>query len=121
MVLKVGRGMEFLVIVGLAVVALVVLPSLLADEKTKLFRRIWSTERTGPNSVTTDAQHEAVAKLLVMYGANKSGDPGSLRESIAALMADALTFDIRHPRNGGVEITKVLARHIRIRFPNLGD
>jgi hypothetical protein len=40
---------------------------------------------------------------------------------MGCLVADAVTFDIKHPRNAGIEVSSVLARHIRIRFPNLGD
>ncbi|MBX3594454.1 hypothetical protein [Sphingomonas sp.] len=112
--------MEVAIVIGLVVAAVFVLPNLLADDKTKLFRRVWSSERARPTDAIVDAQHVAVKKLLAMYGVRDGDDPHALRKSVASLMADALIFDRKHPRNGGVEVTAVLARHIRIRFPNIG-
>jgi len=40
---------------------------------------------------------------------------------MAALMAGALAFDMKRPRKGGVAVAAVLARRVRIRFPNTGD
>jgi hypothetical protein len=113
--------LEILILIGLAVLAFLFLPGLLADEKTKLFRRVWSSERARGSPAIIDAQLEALKRLQALYGIKRGDSPEALRKSIANLMADAMTFDLKHPKNGGIEVTAVLARHIRVHFPNLED
>ena len=113
--------METLFLIGLAVVAFLFLPGLLADKKTKLFRRVWSAERARGTPTVIDAQLEAFNRLMALYGIKKGDSAEMLRKSIANLMADAMTFDLKHPNNGGIEVTAVLARHLRVRFPDLED
>ncbi len=113
--------MEILVLLGLAVAAFLFLPNLLADEKTKLFRRVWSTELGRSTEYKSDQQWDAVTRLFHVYQIEKNSKDDELLRNIASLMADALTFDMKNPRNLGVEVTKVLARTVRIRFPNLGN
>lgn len=113
--------METLFLIGLAVAAFLFLPGLLADKKTKLFRRLWSSERTRGTPAIIDAQLEALKRLMALYEIKKGDSPEMLRKSIANLVADAMTFDIKHPKNGGVEVTAVIARHLRAHFPSLDD
>ena len=113
--------MEILLLIGLAVAALLFLPGLFSDEKTKLFRRIWSSERARGSPAIIDAQLEALKRLRTLYGIKKGDTPEALRKSIASLLADAMTFDLKNPNNGGIEVTAVLARYLRLHFPNLED
>lgn len=110
-----------LILIGLGVGAFLILPGLLVDEKTKLFRRVWSSERARGTPAVIDAQLAALNRLQTLYGIKNGDSPEMLRKSIASLMADAMTFDLKHPVNGGVEVTAVLIRHLRLRFPNLND
>lgn len=114
------RALEFLALIGLAIAALLFLPSLLADEKTKLFRRVWSTQLGKSSDYNSKQEFEAVSRLLKLYQIDEGDEKDELQRKIASLMADALTFDMKHPRNFGVKVVEILAFHIRIRFPNLG-
>ncbi|MEZ5709916.1 MAG: hypothetical protein R3E02_11075 [Blastomonas sp.] len=113
--------MEVLILIALGIAAFLILPGLLADEKTKLFRRVWSSERARGTPAIIDAQLVALDRLQTLYGIKKGDSPEVLRKSIANLMADAMTFDLKHPVNGGVEVTAVLLRNLSLRFPNLND
>lgn len=111
----------FLIIAVIVVGALFLLPHL-ADEKTKLFRRIWSTERAGlRDEHTRNAREQALAVLVARYGIKAKDDKEALRHSVAQLLGDALAFDMKNPRNFGTEVTPILAREIRSRFPNVAD
>lgn len=116
-----GRTLEVAILIVLGIGAFLILPGLLADEKTKLFRRVWSSERARGTPAVIDAQLAALNRLQTLYGIKNGDSPEMLRKSIANLMADAMTFDLKHPVNGGVEVTAVLVRHLRLRFPNLND
>ena len=112
-----------LIIVGIGLVFLFVIPSL-ANEQTKLFRRVWSTERakrTDPNPVYKTKQGEAIDSLLQKYGVGVSGDRDALLGAIASLLADAVKFDMTYQRNLGIEVVPVLAREIRERFPEIAE
>ncbi|SER40293.1 hypothetical protein [Sphingobium sp. YR768] len=108
--------MEVIILIVVVAVGLFYLPQLLSDKKTKLFRRVWSTERSKPSQYVIDAQHEAVNELFAMYSIGETGTPEALRTPVATLMADAITFDLKNPVSGGVKVADVLSRHIRIQF-----
>ena len=85
----------FLIVVGLALAFLFVLPNL-ANEQTKLFRRVWSTERakrTDPNPAFKIKQVEAIDSLVRKYGVQASSDRDAFFSAVASLMADALKYD----------------------------
>lgn len=111
--------MEIWIIFGLAIVGIFVVPRISGDEKTKLFRRVWSSQLGRSTDYKSDKEFEAIKRLLSLYGIENDTEGDELRGKIASLMADAATFDINHPRNFGVEVAQVLAIRIRMRFPNL--
>ena len=110
-----------LMIIALAIGAVVLL-NLMSDKKTKLFRRVWSSEalRHQSSHIAT-SQNEAITELIQRYGIVAMDDKGLLRSSTAQLLADAATFDMKNPRNMGVQIAPVIARELRKRFPNIAD
>ncbi|MEG8219635.1 hypothetical protein OSJ57_03225 [Sphingomonas sp. HH69] len=119
----------FIVIAAIIVFVVFILPSL-ASDKTKLFRRVWSSERamggstvlSGTHGHLNSAQDVAVKALMERYGISTTASQQELMKPVASLMADAMQFDTRNPRNFGVEVTPVLAREIRNRCPNIsGD
>ncbi|MFC4256878.1 hypothetical protein GRI97_14860 [Altererythrobacter xixiisoli] len=127
---KWGHKMEILILIA-AIFGFIVfiLPSL-ASEKTKLFRRVWSTERAmggstiiaGTNNHLWVAQDVAVKTLMTKYGISTGATQKQLMQPVASLMADAMQFDMRNSRNFGIEVAPVLAREIRNRCPNIsGD
>jgi hypothetical protein len=108
---------------GLVLVFLFVLPNL-ASGQTKLFRRVWSTERakrTDPNPAFRAKQDKAIDSLLQRYDVRTTRDRDAFLSAVASLMADALKFDMTYQRNLGIEVVPVLAREIRARFPELVD
>lgn len=108
---------------GLLLVFLFVLPNL-ASGQTKLFRRVWSTERakrTDPSPAFKTEQDRAINSLLQRYGVGATDDRDAFLLAVANLMADALKFDMTYQRNLGIEVVPVLAREIRARFPELAD
>lgn len=105
-----------------AIFCLGVLLQFFSDEKTKLFRRIWSTERAGGSqSYMREKQQEAFTTLCGRYELRQGDNPDNLRKSSAALLADAMTFDMKNPNNMGVTVTPVLVREIKVRFPQIAD
>ena len=118
--------MEFLVIAAIVVVGFYMLPSF-SDEKTKLFRRVWSAERSMSGSVVLQgtygelwkAQDVAITALIARYGISTNASEEDLLGPVRSLMADAIRFDIRYPVNAGIEVTMVLARELRKRCPNM--
>ena len=118
--------MEFLIIAAIVVGGFYMLPSF-ADEKTKLLRRVWSSERSMAGSVVLQgtygelwkAQDVAINALMVRYGISANASQEDLLEPIRSLMADAIKFDVRYPVNAGIEVTMVLLRELRKRCPNM--
>lgn len=108
---------------GLVLVFLFVLPSFASGE-TKLFRRVWSTERakrTDPNPAFKIEQARAIDSLLQQYGIRATDNRDAFLRAVASLMADALKFDMTYQRNLGIEVVPVLAREIRARFPDIAE
>ena len=118
----VGVKVTTLLIVAAAAIAfLFVLPSL-ASRQTKLFRRVWSTERARRTDPRYGAhQDEAICALIDRYGINAKADREALLSSVATLMADALKFDLTYQRNFGIEVVPVLAREMKTRFPQIAS
>lgn len=118
----------FIAISSIIVFVFFVIPAL-SSNKTKLFRRVWSSEYAmGGNTLLNgtyghlaEAQDVAVRALMKHYNIIPSLSVHDLTQPIASLMADALQFDMRNSRNFGVEVTPVLAREIRKRCPNLAS
>ena len=112
--------MTTLLIVGAVVIAfLFILPSL-GSRQTKLFRRVWSTERAGATDPRySEQQDRAIQALIDRYGIQRMGDRDAMLGSVASLLADALKFDLTYRRNLGIEVTPVVAREIKKRFPQL--
>ncbi len=106
-----------LVIVG-GVVGLGLLLSTMSNKETKLFRRVWSTEKMG-GSYAAEKQAEAINQLIVRYGIKHIQDGQGMQKSIVDLMAAAAIFDLRNPNNFGVEVAPVIARGLRSRFPSI--
>jgi hypothetical protein len=107
-----------LVIVG-GVVGLGLILGALSSKETRLFRRVWSTERMG-GSYVAEKQAEAIDQLIARYGIKNVEDDQQMRKSIVGLMAAAATFDLKNPNNLGVEVAPVIARALRSRFPSIG-
>lgn len=119
----------FIIIAAIIVFVVFILP-FLASDKTKLFRRVWSSERamgggavfSGTHGHLNSSQDIAVKALMERYGISTTASQQELMKPVASLMADAMQFDTRNPRNFGVEVAPVLAREIRNRCPNIsGD
>lgn len=107
-----------LVIVG-GVVGLGLLLGTLSSKETKLFRRVWSTERMG-GSYAAEKQAEAIDQLIARYGITHIEDGQQMRKSIVDLTAAAANFDLKNPNSLGVEVASVIARALRSRFPSIG-
>lgn len=129
--IRLGRDgvTAFIVIAAIIVFVVFILPYL-ANDKTKIFRRVWSSERamggsaafSGTHGHLNSAQDVAVKALMERYGISTTASRQELMKPVASLMADAMQFDTRNPRNLGVEVTPVLAREIRNRCPSIsGD
>lgn len=114
--------MSTILVIVLGVVGIGVLINLLSDEKTKLFRRVWSSERLmHTNSHMATKQAEAISTLITKYNIVATDDKEELRKSVVGLLADAAIFDKKNPNNFGVEVAPVIARALRMRFPNIAD
>lgn len=107
-----------LVIVG-GIVGLGLLLGALSGKETKLFRRVWSTERMG-GSYAAEKQAEAINQLLARYGISYIEDGQLMQKSVVDLMAAAATFDLKNPNNLGVEVAPVIVRALRSKFPSIG-
>lgn len=117
-----GDKMSALLVGVAVVIGFIVLLPHLASKQTKLFRRVWSSERAGANNPHYNAeQGKAIDALVDRYGIDGTADGNVLRRSIAPLMADALKFDMTYQRNLGVEVVSVLARELRARFPKIAE
>lgn len=106
---------------GLALVAFIVLP-MLADEKTQLFRRVWSSERAGTSDPRiAAAQDEAITQLVRKYGLTSIHDQKKLRDATLNLLSDAMIFDRKYSVNFGVIVAPVVANRIRAKFPKIEE
>jgi len=103
--------MELLLGSVVLAVAVFALPNLLSGRKTKLFRRIWSSEKTG-GAYGSQKQSEAVDELLTLYKVDFREGDEALKAKIGDLLADATRFDLKHPRNMGIQVMPVLARRL---------
>ncbi|MEP7350854.1 MAG: hypothetical protein ABI668_13025 [Sphingorhabdus sp.] len=111
----------FLIMIGL-VIGVFILINVLSDQKTKLFRRIWSSEALKhQSSHMATSQAEAMDSLIKIYGIVPLDDKAQLRSSITQFLADAALFDSKNQRNMGVQVAPVVARELRKRFPNIAD
>lgn len=112
-------GNAWIAIGGVAVV-LILIRLIYGDDKTRLFRRVWSSERLLHSSPQmAAAQREAISALIKMYGIVHQYDRAAMLHSTTPLFVDSLAFDIVNHRNGGVTVTPVLRRALKARFPNL--
>lgn len=113
--------MEILIGLVVLIIVVAVLITALSPRDTKLFRRIWSAEKTG----AIDAQHEAINELLARFDVSipKSSDGADidkLGDSIGRLMAKATEFDLKHQNNLGVVVSSILARNLEGRLHAAG-
>lgn len=112
--------MTTLILIAAAVIGLGLLLGLASSPQTKLFRRVWSTERMG-GTFAAEKQSEALDQLINRYGIKAHPDAQHMRQATVGLLADAAAFDLKNPNNLGVEIAPVVARGLRLRFPNIAD
>lgn len=109
--------MEFLIGIVVLIIVVAVLITALSPRDTKLFRRIWSAEKTG----AFDAQYTAIDELLARFDVSipKSSDGADIEklgDNIGRLMAKAAEFDLRHPNNLGVLVSRVLAQSLETKL-----
>ena len=107
--------MEILIGLVAAVLAVFVLVPLMGSKRTKLFRRVWSSERVG-GGYGYEKQHEAIRELLTEFGVDFHADDEILRANIGDLLAAATEFDVRNPNNLGVQVMPVLANRLSANF-----
>jgi hypothetical protein len=108
-----------LVIVG-GIVGVGILLNVISDKGTKLFRRVWSTERMG-GSYADEEQNEAINQLIARYQIKQVEDREEMRRSVMGLLAAAANFDLKNPNNFGVEVAPLIARALQLRFPTIAD
>jgi len=114
--------MEIVIVIIFTVVVISVLITLLSSPETKLFRRVWSSERTGAYS----AQGPAIDALLEQFGisipsvGSTPDELDRLGDGIGRLMAKSVEFDARHKNNLGVIVTNVVASNLKQRLNAAG-
>jgi hypothetical protein len=96
-----------IVFAGLAFVVI----NLLSNRRTKLFRRVWSSERVG-GSYGLQKQNEAIGELLADFGMDFGAGDDEIKASVGDLLAAATEFDVRHQRNMGIQVMPILARRL---------
>lgn len=101
------------IIIGFFVVGAVI--NGLSSSQTKLFRRIWSTERAGQEF--GPHRREAVEKLLQRYNVNFQSSSESMDDAVGGLLAASMEFDLKHKNNLGVQITSVISKEVLNRIP----
>jgi len=112
--------MEFLIGLVVVICAVIFLPKILSSPETKLFRRVWSTERMS-NSYAFEKQAEAMNDLASHFGINPDNAPDEVDEAIGNLLEAAVEFDLRYKNNLGVEVTSVIARNLSTRADLQGN
>lgn len=100
--------MEWLVVIG-AIIGLLTLPQLLSGKETKLFRRLWSSERLG-GIHGQKAQSKAIDLLITRYGIDFDDPDGSLHTKIWDLIGSASEFDVKYRRNKGILVSQIVSR-----------
>jgi uncharacterized FlaG/YvyC family protein len=106
-------GTVVAIIIGVVVIGAVI--NALSSPQTKLFRRIWSTERTGQEFGSH--RREAVEKLLQQHNVNFQASSEALDDAVGSLLAASVEFDLTHKNNLGVQITSVLSKEVLNRIP----
>lgn len=110
-------GIFFVIILAVAAYDFV-----MGDTKTRLFRRIWSSEKLRHSTPhMPGAQSDAISSLVRLYDIQRLDDKMAFAMSTTQLIADAIKFDLNNPRNGGVEVTPVLVRELGARYPYPDD
>ena len=102
-------------IIGIVIIVAIIWNKVMGDDKARLFRRLWSSECAGIRA----KQREAMDALIAMYRIKSVEDTEALLYSTTQLRADAIAFDLAHPRNAGVFITPIVTRELKMRFPSL--
>lgn len=92
---------------------------IMGDERSRLFRRIWSSEKLTGERHMAAKQSEAMEALIVKYGIVELQDKEAFYNSTRPLFIDAINFDLRNTRNFGVEVAPVIAREMNRRFPKM--
>lgn len=112
-------------IIGLFVVvflAVLACNMIMGDAKTRLFRRVWSSEKLRHSTPhMARSKSDAISSLVQMYAIERRDDKMAFALSTTQLIADAITFDLNNRRNGGVEVAPVLARELAMRYPYPDD
>jgi len=103
--------MQILAGIVILVVIVFVLVPLMSSKKTRLFRRIWSSERVG-GSYGHEKQQEALGQLLSEFGVDFRSEDDEIKSKMGDLLAAATEFDVRNQRNMGVQVMPVLARRL---------
>lgn len=119
------NDIQILDIIGIFVViflAVLAYNAILGDAKTRLFRRVWSSEKLRHSTPhMARSQSDAISSLVQMYAIQRRDNKLAFALSTTQLIADAITFDLNNPHNGGVEVAPVLAREMAARYPYPDD
>jgi hypothetical protein len=87
-----------------------------SSPETKLFRRIWSTERVVEFRYSAE-RTAAVDALFARYGFDVGGAPDSIDEAVGNCLSAAAEFDLKHKNNMGVQVTRVIAGEMLRKVP----
>ena len=119
------NDIHILDIIGVFVVIFVAVLAynvIMGDAKTRLFRRVWSSEKLRNSTPhMARSQSDAVSLLVQMYAIQRRDDKLAFTQSTTQLIADAIAFDLNNPRHGGVQVAPVLAREMAARYPYPDD
>lgn len=91
----------------------------IGGKKTRLFRRIWSSERELRRSGSqhyVDFQEAAIQELYSIYGVENSLATHLLKANAENLFVDAQRFDAIYKKNMGVEVAPILAQRLMEQF-----
>lgn len=106
------------ILIGIVVVVLAfgLAANILASPETKLFRRIWSTEKVAEFQFSEE-RSLAVDQLLARFRVDFTNDSEPLDLALGNLISAAAEFDIKNPNNLGVQVSNVLAGELSRRIP----
>lgn len=111
--------MDIWLIVALVIGGAFLYRLVMGDENTRLFRRIWSSEKLIREPHMEAKQSDAMDALIAKYGIVELDNKQAFYDSTRQLFIDAINFDFRNPRNFGVEVAPVIAREMNQRFPKM--
>lgn len=113
--------LEIIVGIIVLVIAYGVLHNLFSSSETKLFRRVWSSEKYSNYEARSKAINDLMRLFNVEISSQVEGEAKrKLEENIQNLIGKAIEFDVKYPKNLGIRIVPVLVRHLRMALSAAG-